>query len=187
MTSRGTPLGTRPRLQAALLAGAAAITMNTILLKVADLVPLSTAKGGLLRLLQHRLSAPAHEFGLASLWSKHGAPPLNGAVFQTAFHLLVGMVMAVAYAFTVARWPPSKPVTKGLVCAAAVWLLNAAVVLPMDGEGFAGSVHLTLAGIIWFAAAHTIFFLMLSCGFSMISAWIGKRTAIPKARPLTLR
>jgi hypothetical protein len=43
-----------------------------------------------------------------------------------------------------------------------VWLLNAAVVLPLTGEGLAGSVHLSLAGMTWFAAAHTVFFVLLA-------------------------
>jgi hypothetical protein len=29
-------------------------------------------------------------------------------------------------------------------------------------EGFAGSRHLTLAGMVWFAAAHTLFFVVLA-------------------------
>jgi hypothetical protein len=39
-----------------------------------------------------------------------------------------------------------------------VWLANALIVLPAIGEGLAGSRRLTLAGMAWFAAAHTLFF-----------------------------
>jgi hypothetical protein len=40
-----------------------------------------------------------------------------------------------------------------------VRLANAAVVLPAIGEGFR---HLGLAGMAWFAAAHTLFFVVLA-------------------------
>ena len=51
---------------------------------------------------------------------------------------------------------------KGLVFALAIWLLNAIVVLPLTGEDFAGSRHLTAAGMGWFAGAHTVFFVCLA-------------------------
>jgi hypothetical protein len=46
--------------------------------------------------------------------------------------------------------------------------VNALIVLPATGEGFAGSANLTLAGIAWFAAAHCIFFMMLAYGFAFL-------------------
>jgi hypothetical protein len=42
--------------------------------------------------------------------------------------------------------------------AVAVWLANVLIVLPAIGEELAGSRRLTLAGMAWFAAAHTLFF-----------------------------
>jgi hypothetical protein len=46
--------------------------------------------------------------------------------------------------------------------------LNAFVVLPATGEGFAGSAHLTLAGIMWFAVAHTLFFMVLATAYGAL-------------------
>jgi len=34
--------------------------------------------------------------------------------------------------------------------------------LPLTGEGFAGSAHLTFAGMAWFAAAQTLFFVAVA-------------------------
>ena len=51
---------------------------------------------------------------------------------------------------------------KGFVYAALVYLLNAALVLPLLGEGFAGIRSLTPVGIVAFAIAHTAFFLTLA-------------------------
>jgi hypothetical protein len=59
---------------------------------------------------------------------------------------------------------------KGLQYAGLVWLINAAVLLPATGEGFAGSAHLGVAGMLWFAAAHTLFFVMLGVLFARLRA-----------------
>jgi hypothetical protein len=72
------------------------------------------------------------------------------------FHLGLGIVVALVYAYVLEpRAPRRRRPERGALYAIAVWLLNAFVVLPATGEGFAGSAHLTLAGITWFAAAHT--------------------------------
>jgi hypothetical protein len=47
---------------------------------------------------------------------------------------------------------------RGILFATAVWLINALIVLPAIGEGIAGSRDLTLAGMVWFAGAHALFF-----------------------------
>jgi hypothetical protein len=44
------------------------------------------------------------------------------------------------------------------------------VVLPLTGEGFAGSTHLTFAGMLWFAAAHTLFFVALGWLYARLRA-----------------
>ncbi len=60
---------------------------------------------------------------------------------------------------------PGPAWLRGLAYAAAVWVANAAVVLPLIGEGFAGRNDLSLAGMAWFAAAHTVFFVMQAVSF----------------------
>jgi hypothetical protein len=150
------------RLEASLEAGAVAIVLNTAALKLADALSLPTAHGGLLRLISPWLAAPLNWFGLTFLWRRAGGPPVSSALFQTGFHLAVGIAMAVFYAFAVEPLRDGRTIAKALVYAAAVWLLNAAVVLPLTGGGFAGSEHLSLVGMAWFAAAHTLFFLILA-------------------------
>ena len=158
----------RSRLGAAFGAGAIAIIVNTLLLKVADFVPLATAHGGLLRLLSNLFAATGNRLGVGVAWSALGGPPTNSPVFQTGTHLVVGMLMALFYAYLleprlkVAAW------LKGLLYAIGMWFLNATVVLPATGEGFAGSRHLTLAGMIWFAAAHTGFFVLLAVVYEAV-------------------
>jgi hypothetical protein len=150
------------QLASALTAGAIAIVANTLALKAADFVPLATAKGGLLRLIRPWFAPVLKSTGIAHAWSKAGGPAVNTPLFQTGFHLAVGLLMALVYAYILEPRMRGGPWRKGLVYAAVVWLLNAAVVLPLTGEGFAGSAHLTMAGMVWFAAAHTLFFVLLA-------------------------
>src|SRR5271170_1866625 len=74
-----------PRTLAALLAGAVAIALNIAALAAADLVPLATAHGGLLRLLM-MLSGDALQIPA-------------GSAFQAGFHIVVGLPLALSYAF----------------------------------------------------------------------------------------
>ena len=70
--------------------------------------------------------------------------------------------MAVFYVAVVRHLPPCRVWPNAVAYAMGVWLLNAAVVLPLIGEGFAGSRNLSLAGMAAFAAIHTVFFLLLA-------------------------
>ena len=63
-----------PRTLAALVAGAVAIALNTAALAAADLVPLATAHGGLLRLLV--------------MLSGDALPIPAGGAFQAGFHIV---------------------------------------------------------------------------------------------------
>jgi hypothetical protein len=157
------------RLAAALSAGAVAIVVNTLALKAADFVPLATARGGLLRLIRPWFAPVLKSTGVSHAWSAAGGPAPATPLFQTGFHLAVGMLMALVYAYLLEPRLNGGPWRKGVVYAAAVWLLNAAVVLPLTGEGFAGSAHLTTAGMVWFAAAHTLFFVLLAV---LYAAWL---------------
>src|SRR5271169_6516431 len=100
------------RLAPALISGSTAIVLNTLALKAADLVPLATAKGGLLRLLSSWLAAPLAETGIAFAWLQAGAPAPDSPPFQTGFHLLVGMMMALFYVYVLEPILPGGDVRK---------------------------------------------------------------------------
>jgi len=55
-----------------------------------------------------------------------------------------------------------------LLYAAFVWILNAAFVLPVTGEGFAGGRRISLAGMVLFGVAHTLFFAILGVGYGRL-------------------
>jgi hypothetical protein len=134
------------RVAAALCAGAIAITLNEMVLQSADLIHLQTAHGGLLKLLVQLT----------------GLPVPHSDVFSIAFHMLVGLAMAVAYGLLLEPLWRGSLWMLGLTYAAVTWIANAFLVLPLIGEGIAGAAMVGTGGILWFAAAHTVFFLALS-------------------------
>ena len=166
--SDDTPIGVIQCLRAALLAGGGAISLNTAALWLSDAAHLPTAHGGLLKLLSVWF-APGIDRAAAFMGWPHARIALVGnPSFQLSFHLLVGLLLAVLYALFVSPSLKANSVGKGLICALVVWLVNAAVVLPLIGEGFAGRAHLSVAGILVFAGAHTLFFLGLAVGFERL-------------------
>lgn len=145
-----------------------AIVVNTLALQSADVISLATAHGGLLRFIRPWLAPPLRALGIGALWTGLGGPAANTPAFQIGFHVAVGLAMALVYAFAIEQVLPGEAWVKGLIYAAFAWLLNAAVVLPAIGEGFAGSANLTTAGMIWFAAAHTLFFVLLAVTYARL-------------------
>jgi hypothetical protein len=131
------------RIWVSLPVGTLAIRANTALLQVADQVGIVTARGGLLTLVNRAVDIPGR--ALATNWQ-----------FQQAFHVCVGIGMAVFYALIV-RDPRNRVVGNSLLYATLVWLASALVVLPLIGQGFAGTCVLSIIGIVYFALAHTIF------------------------------
>jgi hypothetical protein len=111
----------------AIAAGTIAIVVNTLALKLADVIQLATAHGGLLRLISPCLSPLFHETGISALWRGISGPLPGTPIFQTGFHLAVGEAMAIFYAYLLEPYLPGSPLAKGLLYALGVWLLNALV------------------------------------------------------------
>lgn len=146
--------GVAHRIAASLSAGAIAIFLNVVALWSADLIHLPTAHGGILKLLVQ----------LTCFEVPHGN------AFNDAFHVIVGLAMALVYGLLLAPLWHRSPWVLGLIYAAVVWLANSFLVLPLIGEGFAGSATLSTAGIVWFAVAHTIFFVALALLYPIMSS-----------------
>lgn len=164
-------------LYAALLAGLIAIVINTLLLYLADFIPLQTAHGGLLNLLKLISGSTLVKLGVADAWNASGLPGPADDVFKTAFHIVVGLGMAVVYAFVVEPLLSGSAWLKGLAYALLLWLMNSLLILPLIGEGIAGSRHLSIAGMVYYAAAHTAFFLLLACLYDQLPPARTQRTS----------
>ena len=108
----------------ALLAGAVAIGMNTTLLAGADELGLKTAHGGLLRLLECVGDGIAARLSQAAWRDTAILPLVSSAHFEFFFHVFVGLLIAVFYAYVVEPALIGRPWAKGLICAVAVWMLN---------------------------------------------------------------
>jgi hypothetical protein len=167
-------------LQAAWLgatSGAIAVVPNELTLKAADLVAVPTAHGGLLALVKMLGKSIFNEAHASVLWNASIAPLTVNPLFQVFFHVVVAILMGVAYGalvepFTKARWW-----MKGLAYGIAVWLANAFVVLPLTGEGIVGLRNISAGGTLWFAAAHFAFFIIL--------AWVNRALKAAPARNST--
>ena len=146
----------------ALGAGLIAILINTLLLYLADFIPLQTAHGGLLNLLTIWMGPGLQKIGIYNYWHGLGLPSPSGGIFKMGFHIAVGLGMALVYAFVVEPRVPGPAWIKGLLYAFILWLINAFFILPLIGEGIAGSRHLNFAGVTYYASAHTVFFVLLA-------------------------
>ena len=145
-----------------LLAGAIAIAVNIILLDLADRVGIVTARGGLLRLMKLWLTEPLIKIGASNLWTNLNLPEADTPLFKTVFKFTVGLIMALFYALLLEPRLAGRAITKGIVYAVLLWLLNAFGVLLVLEEGVAGSRYLTPVGLAYFAGAHTAFFIVLA-------------------------
>lgn len=145
----------------ALLAGAAGLVVNFLLLGLADRLGIVTARGGFQRLVKMGAGPALRALGVDRAWAALNLPDPNGPLFTTGFKVAVGLAMAVIY-LRIKPLLPGAALEKGLVYALLVWLINAALVLPALGQGLAGMRTLSAAGIIVFAVAHTAFFLVLA-------------------------
>lgn len=156
------------RLPAALMAAAGGLSGNMLLLAGADAIQLPTAHGGLLRLLQDVGGWCAARINQTELWVDVIVAAVSRKEFQAGFHIVVGILMAILYAYVLEPCLKLRPLVSSVVYASLVWLVNALIVLPLIGEGLAGSRRLDAAGIFAFAVAHTVYFILLGAIYEQL-------------------
>jgi len=150
------------RLIASVLAGAIAVGLNMALLSSASAAGISTSHGGLFRLFTSIISSLGRS--LRPIDSRSNLPLSSQAIF----HILTGLAMAIGYALIIEPRLPGRAYFKGLAYGTVVWCFNAFLVLPLTGEGLAGSRNLNTVGLIVFAVAHMSFFLALSVLYEIL-------------------
>jgi len=166
----------------ALLAGAIAIAANIALLSACDAAGVVTARGGFQKLVKLWLSRPLVGLGADRWWDAIGLPVADTNAFMLGFKIVTGLVMALLYAVVIEPKWPTSPWRGGLVAAGLFWMANACVVLPLLGQGFAGSRVLSLLGLLCFGAAHTAFFLVLAWFYAVFRRGAGRGST--SSRPL---
>lgn len=141
-----------------LIAGTIAIVINILLLQLGSALGLQTGHGGLLKFLV----AVTHLGPIQ--WQQSPLNILPSTVWKVAFHFVVGLGMALFYAIYLESRLRRvfTPIVSGLFYALGLWLVNAWMILPVLGMGIAGENAIPLSGMIYFAFAHTAFFVVLS-------------------------
>lgn len=137
-----------PKLFKGLMAGFIAITVNTILLKMAAVFNITAESGGLLKLL---LLNTRNYFSPAIFLN------FKTTLFWIFFHYLTGFSMVFIYAFIFEPILPGKGWLKGSLFSLFPWLINGLIVLPILGQGILGIYQLSTAGIIYFFIANWMF------------------------------
>jgi len=166
---------------AALAAGTIAIVLNILVLDAFDAAGIITARGGLQKLVRAWLSPPLITSGLSHAWSSAGLPGPDTLVFKTGFKVTAGLLMALAYALLFEPMLRGGFLRKGLVAAVPFWLLNACVVLPLLGEGIAGVCTLTAGGLLSYALAHTLFFVVLAWAYDTLKGRLSARRPLVRS------
>lgn len=144
-----------PGLPGMLAAGLVGITVNTAILKLAPLLHIHPGSGGLLQLLllYAQRSGPGSLIALHSLGLRK-PPSLAGFLW---FHYVTGMTAILVYFYLFAKHVRGARWWRATVFALLFWLINAGLVLPQLGEGFAGIRAVSPSGVLYFCFANWVF------------------------------
>lgn len=138
-----------PGLPGMLAAGFVGITVNTAILELAPLLHIHPGSGGLLQLLL----LYAQRFAPRSLNALHSLglrkpPSFAGFLW---FHYVTGMAAILVYFYLFAKHVRGARWWRATVFALLFWLINASLVLPRLGQGFAGVRAVSPSGVLYFA------------------------------------
>ncbi len=133
-----------------ILVGFGAITVNTLLLKLAPYFNVQAEGGGLLKLVLQSGRPFTGHFAF-----------LHTVFFGLLFHYLTGLAMVLFYVYWFSKQINCNAWLKGAFFSLIPWLINGFVVLPLLGLGWLGNNQLTRSGIVYFFAANLIFGVLL--------------------------
>ncbi|WP_121812197.1 hypothetical protein [Mucilaginibacter kameinonensis] len=136
--------------KALVMAGFTAITLNTIMLKLAKAFGIKAESGGLLKLALRMLTG-----------SFSSVPFIKTDWFWILFHFATGAVMVVIYPAFFGRLPLSTFI-KGLLFSLFPWVINGIIVLPLLNQGLFGLRALPISGVFYFFLANLLFGFTLS-------------------------
>lgn len=143
--------------KAAISAGLIAISVNTILLKVAAPLGIRAESGGLLRLCVLRAREPLGRTQIPARWESMGLPGPRSLPFWLAFHYGTGFVMVGLYVRVVRSRLPGSGLVKGSLFSLGPWLVNGLAVVPRLGQRPFGVSTLRPSGIAYFFWVNWLF------------------------------
>jgi hypothetical protein len=133
-----------------LLSGFLAITLNTLMLRLAKPLHIKAESGGLLKLVILHLPFGTEQLGF-----------LHDDLFWYLFHYSTGAIMVLVY-FVFFEKINCRLYVKGLLFSLFPWLINSLIVLPLLKQGIFGSFQVPASGIIYFFFANSFFGLSLA-------------------------
>ncbi|MGD9809240.1 MAG: hypothetical protein AB7E76_00070 [Deferribacterales bacterium] len=170
----GFPMEGSKKLSAMLSAAVIAIAVNTFMLKIAPVIKIKAGAGGLFGLLKKHYGTAFTEVGLSGAWTALGLPQPGTLLFYILFHSFIGFMMSILYVYAIEKYLAGTGIRKGAVFSMLPWLFNSIVVLPMLGNGFAGSRVIGLVGITYFFIANGVFGILLGYLYERFSRCLVK-------------
>ena len=158
---------TATSLPRALAAGLLGITVNTVVLEVAPLLHINAGKGGLLQLFRREVQhwIPSLLPLLSRVGLKH-PPTLAGFFVVSLRHRACddhGLLLCLCASSQRLR------VVKSSAFSLVPWLVNAALVFPALGQGFAGARSTPWPGLIYFLFANWLFVVVSALAYRFMS------------------
>jgi len=149
------------RISAGFWAGLIAITVSTIILRLAEPLGIQAGGGAPLRFATLILGPVIEGLGIDELWTAAGLPGPSSMLFGLAFRYLAGFGMVFLYVFALERVLPGSGLVKGALFSFLPWLGAVLVVMPILGEGAFGLREVPLSGAVYFFAANLSFGVVL--------------------------
>lgn len=142
------------RISAGFWAGLIAITVSTIILRLAEPLGIQAGGGALLRFATLVLGPVIEGLGIDGVWTATGLPAPSSMSFRLAFRFLAGFGMVFLYVFALERVLPGNGLVKGVLFSFLPWLVAGLVVMPILGEGVFGLRQIPVSGATYFFAAN---------------------------------
>ncbi len=131
-----------------------AITVSTIILRLAEPLGIQAGGGALLRFATLVFGPVIEGLGIDGLWTAAGLPGPSSMSFRLAFRFLAGFGMVFLYVFALERVLPGNGLAKGALFSFLPWLGAGLVAMPILGEGAFGLREVPLSGAAYFFAAN---------------------------------
>lgn len=155
------------RVSATFWAGQIAITVSTIILRLAEPLGIQAGGGALLRFATLILGPVIEGLRINELWTAVGLPEPSSMLFRLAFRYMAGFGMVLLYTFALEPVLPGNGLVKGALFSFLPWLVAGLVVMPLLGEGAFGLRELPVIGAAYFFAANLSFSLVLGMLFEI--------------------
>lgn len=164
------------KIMAAFWAGLVAISLNTILLKIARYLGIVAESGGLLKLLVIYLKPSMEKFGVSEKWTALGFPGPASLPFWLVFHYMTGYLMVLLYTLIFRPRTSERRfiggLVKGSIFSLLPWLIHCLFVLPQLGQKPFGIHRLTKLGIAYFFIANWTFGAVLGILYEQFYSFI---------------